>query len=197
LTTVACGPFTVVASTTPGTTYYIDVFDFFGGGGGNLQLNIGRGPNITMNLFRDTRVDRAGVVYVKGTYQCTDANYLELFGSLTEIVGGKAVLGQFDKIVRRLSCDGQLQYWQATVANVQGSFAPGKAVAVSSAFACGDIVCVFADKVQVLNLAHRIVRAAAAAPVTSSRTQAFLRSAPSSRRAWGAAANAGTSTWGR
>ena len=123
-------------------------------------------------------------MHLKGTYNCSDASYLEIFGSLVEIVGGKAVLGQYDKVIPRLTCDGHRQYWQSSVFTTQGTFAPGKAVAMSSAIACGDVVCVFADKVQVLRLAHGIVASSISATVTSSRTHTSFRTDRASRRTY-------------
>ncbi|MDQ1466756.1 MAG: hypothetical protein QOH10_1171, partial [Actinomycetota bacterium] len=188
LTTVACGPFSVVTPTTPGTTYYVLAFDYVGTGGGTLRLDIGDAPTMNVNVFRDTRVDTAGVVHVKGTYTCTDLGFVDISGTLVEVVGRSVALGYFDKPIKSLNCNGNRQFFQVPVYATQGLFAPGKAALFTSSFGCGDVVCVQVDKSQVLVLRHGTLGpSASASSVQSSSTQASLRPARTSRARYGAA----------
>ncbi len=196
LTTQTCSPFSVIATTTPGTTYYIQVFDFAGGGGGTLQLNVTRAPSVKLDVFRQTFVTRAGLAQFKGTYSCTDATSLEIAGSLVEIVGNTVAFGQFDKSIEHLNCDGARHTWKANVVTALGRFAPGNAVAFTSGFACGDVACVQLDKAQVLTLTHTL-NSPTIAPVATSATHLSVRSARNTRRNYGTAHHPTTAQWGR
>ena len=196
LTTVACGPFSVIASTTPGTTYYIMVFDFLGGGGGTLQLDIGPAPGIDLRVRSRTLLDGSGAAHLTGTYSCTGANDFEMFGQLLEIVRRNLASGEFFNLFDPPRCNGHRHPWEGTVSPFTGEFAPGKAAAFISAFACNDVVCAIADLAQVVVLTDTLTGASSSAPVTSLHTRMSLRSRPSTRRTYGVA-HATTPAWGR
>jgi hypothetical protein len=156
LTTLTCGPFFVVATLTPGTTYYIMAFDFFSGGGGNLAIDIGLAPSVNVDTNYKTRVDSTGTVRLKGTYTCKNASNLEILGSVLEIQGRDVASGSFDNFLPTAKCNGVAQDWKTSVGSGSVPFGLGKAIFASSTFACGDIVCVFLDETQVIKLVRGI-----------------------------------------
>ena len=193
LTTVSCGPFFVTAKTTPGTTYYIMIFDFSGGGGGTLRLNIGDAPNVALNVHENARIDTHEVVHLTGTYSCTAARSLDISGTLIEIVGSKVPVGHFDTLgVPAPNCDGNLHSWTGLVLPNTSSFAPGKAAAFTHAIACGAIVCTLVSETRVVELVHSDAGTSRLAPDVSLRTRTVRRS---SGRSYGNALHAATTTW--
>ena len=193
LTTVSCGPFFVTAKTTPGTTYYIMIFDFLGTGGGTLRLDVGDVPNVVLNVRKQARIDNHKVVHLTGTYSCTGASHLHISGNLIEIVGSNVPTGHFDTLgVPAPNCDGQLHSWEGLVLPDARAFAPGKAAAFTLANACGDIACTSVSETRVVTLAGD-AGGPGLAPNGSLRTQTVRRS---SGRSYGNARHAATTTWG-
>ena len=192
LTTVSCGSFFVTAPTTPGTTYYIMIFDFLGAGGGTLRLNIGDAPNITLNVHKNALIDTHGVVHLTGTYSCTDARSLDISGTLIEIVGRKVPTGLFDTLaIPAPICDGSLHSWTGLVLPNASSFAPGKAAAFSNALACGNIACTLVSKTSVVKLANSVAGTSGFAPDVSLHTRTVRRSSGS----YGNALHGAPTTW--
>ncbi|MDQ1385297.1 MAG: hypothetical protein QOG65_2676 [Actinomycetota bacterium] len=194
LTTVACSLFFVTAKATPGTTYYIMVFDAFGGGGGTLRLNIGDAPNITLNVGERARIDTHGVVHLTGEYSCTGARSLHIYGSLIEIVGNTVPVGNFDTLgVPAPICNGGLHLWTGLVLPTRLPFAPGKAALFIKAFGCGDIACTLIGQTRVVELIRGGAGTSSSTPNGSVSTRTVRRS---SVRAYGNALHAATATWG-
>jgi hypothetical protein len=192
LTTVTCGPFFVVATTTPGTTYYIMAFDFVGGGGGNLQLAIDRAPSVNVVTYFHTRVDSAGAVRLKGTYDCKNASSVEIFGSAAEIRGREVATGFFDDFLPTAKCDGAAHAWNATVFPDSILFGPGKSLLFTTSFACGDSVCFGLDETQVIKLAHGIQ-----GPPTSALVKSrHVKVTPRAKRPYGTVGKSVPVNWG-
>jgi hypothetical protein len=192
LTNVSCGPFFIVATLTPGTTYYIMVFDFVSGGGGNLQLSIGRAPSVNVDTYFHTRVDSTGAVHLKGTYTCKNASNLDNFGSLLEIQGREVATGFFDDFHPTANCDGAAHAWKAIVTPDSIPFGPGKSVIMTSAFACGDSVCVGVDETQVIKLAHGIQ----GPPVSGLVKSRAVKVSPRTKRQYGTVGKSVPTNWG-
>jgi len=194
LTTVACGPFLVTAKTAPGTTYYIDIFDFGDTGGGSLRLNIGDAPSIALNVHDDALIDTHGVVHLVGTYSCTGATFLDISGRLIQIVNDTVPDGHFDNLgIPAPTCDGKLHSWTGLVLPGKIPLAQGDAAAFTHATACGTIVCTLLNETRVVDLIETDTGSTALAPATSRSTQTFGRSLGP---VYGNAVHPATATWG-
>jgi len=194
LMTVSCGPAFVTATTTPGTTYYIMIFDD-SGTGGTLRLNIGDAPDIALNFDKNAGIDTHGVVYLTGIYNCTQATSLHISGTLIEIVASKVVsTGHFDTLgIPAPNCNGSQHSWTGLVLADTTSFAPGQAAAFTDASACGRIACTLISETTVVKLADHVAGTAGLAPKVSLRTQTVPRP---SGRSYGNALHATTAAWG-
>ncbi len=103
LDTVACGPGTVGFAATAGTTYYVlaidDQQDGTGNGGAlNISFNAAPPPP-TVDLTvapRGTVNAKTGIATLHGTYTCTDADSIDIFGNVTQPVGRFAIDGSFE-----------------------------------------------------------------------------------------------------
>jgi hypothetical protein len=142
-----CGPDTVGFFAESGTTYFVLAFDdqFDGvGNGGNLNISFSEAPpppTAEITVDPTGTVDaRTGVAHLTGTFTCTDADFIEVFGDVTQSVGRFAVRGFFD-VFEEGVCDGTLHTWSADVFPENGKFAGGKAMTVAFAFACGEFEC--------------------------------------------------------
>jgi hypothetical protein len=90
LQTVACGPGTVGFGAAAGTTYYILAIDDQqdgGGNGGTLRISFNEAPppppppTVDITVDPVGRVDQqTGVAYLTGTYTCSSADYIDVFG---------------------------------------------------------------------------------------------------------------------
>jgi hypothetical protein len=161
LETVACGPGAVGFFATGGTTYYvlaIDDQDDGQGNGGQLSISFNPTPpppSLEVSLApRGTFDSRTGVATLHGTYTCTDADNIEVFGDVTQTLGGRTgnVYGFFD-IVEFDTCDGIAHTWTADVYPESGRFAGGKALTVAVTFACGAFECADGFAEQTVQLA--------------------------------------------
>jgi hypothetical protein len=147
LETIACGPGTVGFLAESGTTYYVLAFDDQEDGtgmGGSLDISFVEAPppptaEITVDP-RGTFSSKTGIAHLSGSYTCTDADFLEVDGSVRQPVGRLAVTGSFF-VFDEGTCDGTPHPWAADVAPDNGKFAGGKAMTVTFAFACGPFDC--------------------------------------------------------
>jgi len=146
LTTVACGPGTVLLEAFAGETYYVLAFDDQSDGGGNGgQLEIAfietQAPTVTFAVSRNARLDGSGNAVLHGTYTCEGGNSIQISGDLVQLQGFGSVRAQF-ALVDRKTCDGTRHKWQ-TVARAFGpdDFRPGRALVTSFGFACGEFLC--------------------------------------------------------
>lgn len=147
LTTVACGPGTVIFFAGAGTTYYILAIDdqFDGGGnGGSLSISFNPfppPPTVDITVDRFGRVNpRTGVATITGIYTCTNASFIQAFGDARQDAGRFTILGNFSFFADN-TCDGAPHSWAAEVYPQSGKFAGGKAMTVTFAFACGAFEC--------------------------------------------------------
>jgi hypothetical protein len=147
LETVACGPGTVGFGAAAGTTYYVLAIDdqFDGGGnGGTLNISFNEAPPPpTVDIVVDPvgRVDaRTGVAFLTGTYTCSNADFIDVFGDVSQAVGRFVIRGSFS-FFDVGTCDGEPHSWSATVFPENGKFAGGKAMTVTFAFSCGAFEC--------------------------------------------------------
>ena len=147
LETVTCGAGTVGFTAEAGTTYYvlaIDDQEDGTGNGGSLHISFLAGPppptaTVTVDP-RGTFSSKTGIAHLSGSYTCTDADSIDVFGNVRQPVGRLAVLGSFEFFDEQ-TCDGTPHAWTADVVPDNGKFAGGKALTVSFSFACGVIDC--------------------------------------------------------
>jgi hypothetical protein len=144
---VTCGAGTVGFTADTGTTYYVLAFDDQEdgtGNGGHLSIAFSAAPppptvDVTVNP-RGTVSTRTGVAHLSGTYTCSDADSIDIFGDVCQPVGRFTIRGSFD-IYSEGTCDGTPQSWTADVIADNGKFAGGKALTVAFSFACGVLEC--------------------------------------------------------
>jgi hypothetical protein len=199
LTTVSCGPEAVTTAAQQGITYYIMVFDpFFGAGGGTLRLNMGESPIANVLLHAQGLANAAHDAQLSGSYRCTNASFVEIFGSLTEVVGQNVAAGSFDNLgVPAATCDGNQQSWSAKAIHKPDPFVPfaaGDAATLASNIACNDVVCTQGQTAQAVHLVTSVSGSAAYAHVSTRRhLRVFGRA---SRPIYGTAVHTTTATWG-
>ena len=147
LDTVACGPGTVGFFAAAGTTYYVlaidDQQDGTGNGGAlNISFNAAPPPpTVDVTIApRGTVNAKTGIATLHGTYTCTDADSIDIFGDVTQPVGRFAIRGSFE-IFDVGTCDGSSHQWSADVFPENGKFAGGKTLTVAFSFACGAFEC--------------------------------------------------------
>jgi len=148
LETVACGPGTVGFFAAAGTTYYVlaidDQQDGVGNGGAlNISFNAAPPPptlDVTV-ASRGTFNSKTGVATLHGTYTCTDADFVDIFGNVAQSVGRIATIRGSFEIFDVGTCDGSSHQWSADVFPESGKFAGGKALTVTFSFACGAFDC--------------------------------------------------------
>jgi hypothetical protein len=148
LDTVACGPGTVGFFAAAGTTYYVlaidDQQDGTGNGGAlNISFNTAPPPptvDVTV-APRGTFNSQTGVATLHGTYTCTDADFIDIFGDVAQPVGRIATIRGFFEVFDLGTCDGSTHQWSADVVPDSGKFAGGKAMTVVFSFACGAFEC--------------------------------------------------------
>ena len=145
---VACGPGTVGFTAVAGTTYYILAIDDQGDGGGNggtLRISVNEAPpppTVEITVDPVGRVDaKAGVAYLTGTYTCTNADFIDVFGEARQTIGVRAAVVGFFEVFDVGTCDGTTHTWSAAVFPDSGKFAGGKTLTVTFAFACGTFEC--------------------------------------------------------
>jgi len=156
-TGVACGPFLAVFNPVPGTTYKIMIFDFdelFGPNGGTALLTFGGLPpppqlGLTVNPTGSFN-PHTGSATISGTYECTNAFFVDIFGDVSQRVGRFTIRGFFSTF--DVQCDGEVHQWSAEVFSDNGKFAGGKAMTVTFGFSCGIIFCTDAFVVQTVQL---------------------------------------------
>ena len=147
LQTVVCGPFTVAFFAAAGTTYYVLAIDDQGDGGGNggtLSISFNAAPpppTVSISVNRTGFVNaKTGVATLSGTYTCTNADSIQVFGEADQSVGRFIISGQFF-FFDFGTCDGTAHNWVADAVSLNGKFAGGKSVTVTFAFACGAFEC--------------------------------------------------------
>lgn len=151
LVPLLCGPGVVSGFVEAGTTYYILVF---GDGltpetSGTLvveTLTPPPPPEIELTVDPVASVDRSGLARLTGTVTCTsddpDALLFSVEGELSQRVGRFTIRGYFYTELFA-PCDGQTLAWEGFVAGESGSFAGGRAAAITFAFGCGAFDCGF------------------------------------------------------
>ena len=146
LETVACGPGIVGFTAEAGTTYYLLVIDDQtdgGGNGGTLDIAFTEAPptpTIDISVDRTGTFDGSGAAHLTGSYTCTDGDFVEIFGDVTQTVGRFAIRGFFG-LFEEGTCDGTSHRWAADVIPDNGKFKGGKAMTVTFAYTCGLIEC--------------------------------------------------------
>lgn len=143
-----CGPGTVGFSALAGTVYHVLAFDdqFDGGGnGGLLRISFNEAPPPpTLEISVDPIGfvnPRTGEATLTGSFTCTNADFVDIFGDVKQQVGRFTVRGFFFLFADGSACTGDSQPWSATVIPADGKFAGGKAATVAFAFACGAFEC--------------------------------------------------------
>ena len=194
LTTLACGLGAVETPVTPGTTYYVMVFDAFGGPGGTLNFEAEAAPTFSATFQYKTH-EAGGIAAIKGKYNCTNAGsgpFLDISGELVEIVGSSVVTGFFDSGFSTPTCDGVDHTWTASGTPDSGAFAPGQTAALTSSELCGDLLCVGNNQ----NVVLKFVTGAASAGGARVKSSSTRTTARAARYSYGLATHARNVTWG-
>lgn len=144
--TVTCGPGAVAFLPAAGITYYVLAFDDQldgGGNGGLLTISFNPAPppptvDVTVNPVGKFD-SKTGQAMLSGTFTCTDADFVQIMGQLSQSVGRVTINGSLG--FGATNCDGTPQPWSATAIPTNGKFAGGKSVTLVFSFACGSSQC--------------------------------------------------------
>jgi hypothetical protein len=144
---ITCGQFTVGFGAAAGTTYNIMVIDDDLDGnlanGGNLVLDVNEAPpppTVAVTVYPKAKVTRDGTALIQGSYTCTDADFIELDGMLTQQVGRLKITG-FGFVFDVGTCDGAAHVFTMPISGDNGVFSGGKAASITFTFACGAFEC--------------------------------------------------------
>jgi hypothetical protein len=145
---VTCGPGTVGFFAAAGTTYYVLAIDDQqdgGGNGGMLDISFNAAPptpTVDVTVAPQGTFDaRTGTATLHGTFTCTDADFIDIFGDVTQTVGRVSTVHGSFEFLEEGACDGASHAWTAVVSPDNGKFAGGKALTVAFSFACGAFEC--------------------------------------------------------
>lgn len=148
LSTVACGPGTVAFSAAAGTTYYVLAIDDQGdgsGNGGTLNISFSAAPpppTLSVTVDRKGSFNsKTGVATLRGSFTCTDAEVIQIFGDVSQSVGRIATIRGSFGFFESGTCDGTSHRWTADVAPDSGKFRGGKTLTVTFSFGCGIFEC--------------------------------------------------------
>ena len=148
LETVACDSSAVAFLAEAGTTYYVLAVDSQndgGGNGGSLRISFNKAPprpTLDVNVApRGTFDSRTGAVTIRGTYSCSDAGGIHIFGDVAQSRGRINTIGPFVDLFEEGTCNGSSHAWSATAVPETGKFKGGRAVAIVGSFACGRFQC--------------------------------------------------------
>lgn len=139
---VNCGASAVGFEASAGQTYAILVFDFQadgGGNGGTLNISVVEIPpppvvDVTVDPFGHFNAT-TGSATITGTVTCTGTAAVALISlSLRQTIGRFTITGFGGT---ESVCDGTTHAWSIEVFGDNGLFKGGRAVSVTSAFACG------------------------------------------------------------
>jgi hypothetical protein len=144
LQTVTCNVNDADFFASAGTLYYVLAFDGQldgGGNGGSLSISFHGPPTveIAVNPIGEFNA-QTGVATISGTYTCTNADFISMFGALRQNVGRFSIFGNID-FGESGMCDGAPHTWASAISPENGKFKGGKAMATPEAFACGAGVC--------------------------------------------------------
>ena len=154
---VACGPMLAVFSPEAGTTYRIMIFDFADSGGGTALVRLGEvppPPELGLTIDPTGQFNsKTGTATVSGTYECSNASFVNVFGQVMQSVGRIKITGSFSTF--DVQCDGEVHVWSAEVTAFNGEFRGGKALSVAMGFSCGAMFCTQALVEQTIQLKGR------------------------------------------
>ena len=200
LKTVACGPSSVSTAVTPGTTYYVLVFDAGVETGGTLNFTIDHLPTWNTNVRTRTLVDSSGVAQLTGSYNCTNSGtrpFSDISGQIVQVIGDdRVVTGSADPGPFAPTCDGRNHTWTASITPSPSTdhFKVGKAAALTASILCNNSACTVFRQNVVVNLARTRGGSTGAAPVTSSNQHTTSR-VP--HKTWGTVSPGKGTPWGR
>ena len=144
---VTCGQFTVGFFAAAGTTYNVmvidDDLDGTGLNGGSLVMDVSAAPpppTVAISVYPKAKVTRDGTALITGSYTCTDADFIEVDGQLTQLVGRFKVTG-YGFFFDTGTCDGASHSFTMPISGENGTFAGGKAASITFTFACGAFDC--------------------------------------------------------
>lgn len=143
LTALACGSGKVAAHTTPGTTYYVLIDNFFG----SVPVKLSQAPpepSFTMSVDGQGTIGRAtGTANLTGTYECF-GDIADVFGVLSQARGSQTIRRGFFGLNTAI-CDGTSRSFSVTALEprrevppglVLDPFVPGTAAAQVTATVC-------------------------------------------------------------
>lgn len=152
---IACGPTTVGAQGKAGVKYFVMAFSDTQVNGGNLVMSLQAGPpspTVAVTLNPTGKAYADGTAQVSGTFTCTNADFLDLEGGMTQIWKRVKINGYFSRFLQPAPCDGSAHPWKARVESDNGLFAPGDADVDMFVGACGVIECTETDFSQSVSL---------------------------------------------
>lgn len=141
---IACGPDSVGVRYVAGKTYTIMAFSATPQNGGQLVLSLTKAPpapTISVTLDPTGKAFANGNARISGTYTCTNANDVEMYGNLMQIWRRVKITAYFDTLYLGTVCDGTAQPWTQILRSDNGLFAKGDATADIFADACGAVYC--------------------------------------------------------
>jgi hypothetical protein len=149
---VTCGSRSVEFTAVAGTTYYVlaidDQLDGNYSNGGTLRISFIAAPpppTVDITLDRLGRVDqKTGVAYLTGTYTCSNADLIQMFGQARQEIARFVTAGDFS-FGADGTCDGTAHRWSATVVPQDGKFGGGRTMTVTFAFSCSLVTFTCAD----------------------------------------------------
>ncbi len=144
---ITCGPGAVAFFAGVGSTYYVLAFDdqLDGVGiGGSLQISFNSAPpppSIDVTVDPTGRFNKDGTATLRGTFTCENADFVDVFGDVSQAVGRFTIRGFFGFFAEGGTCDGSPHEWTAEVSADNGKFKGGRSIAVTFSFACGFFEC--------------------------------------------------------
>lgn len=145
----ACGADIMDFFAAADTTYYVTIFDpqLDGvGNGGGLNVSFYEAPppppfptvDITLDSIGQINAKK-GTAIISGTYSCTEAIWVAIFGNASQKVGRFLISG-FSNFFEEGGCDGNPHTWSAEVMPTNGTFAGGKLQVSLNSNACRDFI---------------------------------------------------------
>ena len=147
ISNITCGTGAVSFFATAGTTYYVLAIDYQGDGdsnGGTLRISFNEEPLTSLDEFTVDRFGsvniKTGVATISGSYTCSNGYFFasgvarQNVGRIATIFGSLDISG-FD------TCNGLPHSWSANIILYSGKFAGGKAITLTSTYACGPLNC--------------------------------------------------------
>jgi hypothetical protein len=110
------------------------------GGATVVSISEALSPTVDITVDPIGLVDpRMGVVYLTGTYTCSNADFIDVFGDAQQTVGRSTIIGSF--VFSDVgTCDGTVHTWSATVYPQNGKFVGGPVMTLVFGISCAAFI---------------------------------------------------------